>query len=127
MRVVQQIEQAGLPPGVAAAFRAGLAEVSAASGASPAERVLLEEVLTRLAPEGTAPAPFDELWPYADLFVLSAIWVAVSDGRYGVEEARVISALAHRLGLSAAALASLEQQVFAQIRARAQQLRDRAP
>lgn len=116
MRLVDQIEAAGLSPEVAETFRRGLEEVLAATRYSSMEHELVTHLFQRLAPEGTGAAPFDELWPHAELFVTAAIWVAVSDGVYGVEEARVIAGLAHRLGFGAAELAAMEAGVYARAR-----------
>jgi hypothetical protein len=69
-------------------------------------------------PDGVPVAPFDALYPYAELFLSACLTVAVADGTYSVEDARRISGYAHRLGLSARNLASLEHRVFADLRER---------
>lgn len=117
MRVIERIEAAGLAPAEAEAFRLGLEGVVAASRSPSVEHGLVSTLFARLVPEGTAPAPFEDLWPHAELFVTAAIWIAVADGVYGVEEARVVSDLAHGLGFSAGDLATLEARVFDRARA----------
>ena len=57
-------------------------------------------------------APFEALWSCADLFLTACITLAVSDGPYSVEEARIISLFAHRLGYSVRRLSELEDRVF---------------
>lgn len=116
MRVIERIEAAGLAPPEAEAFRRGLEGVVAASRSASVEHELVASLFARLVPAGTAPAPFSDLWPHAELFVTAAVWVAVADGVYGVEEARVVSGLAHSLGFSAGDLATLEARVFEQAR-----------
>lgn len=123
MRVVERIEQSGMSPEVAEAFRRGLQDVLSVSHWASMEHELLSRAFDRLAPDGAEPAPFEELWPWAELFVTSAIWIAVADGSYGVEEARTIAGLAHRLGFSAAELADLERRIFDTVRARAHAMR----
>ena len=49
---------------------------------------------------------------HAELFVRACVTVALADGQYSVEEARLVSGLAHRLGVSAHQLAELETTVF---------------
>jgi len=63
--------------------------------------------------------PIESIWPHAELFVRACIHVALVDGHYRVEEARAVSLLAHRLGLSAQRLAALEKQVFDKLEAAA--------
>jgi hypothetical protein len=76
------------------------------------EHALLADLFDRLVERDEPPAPLDDLWPHADLVLAAALTIAVADGSYGVEEARVIGSLASRLGVSVAALAALEARVF---------------
>ncbi|MES2641680.1 MAG: hypothetical protein V4850_19465 [Myxococcota bacterium] len=123
MRLYERIEDAGMSPEVLAAFRRGLSEVAGASGLPDVEQALLAGLFDRLVPPDIDPAPFDELWSHADLFLTAALTVAVSDGRYGLEEARVIGFLASRLGYSAGDLAAIEGRVFSELRAHGRTLR----
>ena len=43
------------------------------------------------------------------------VTLAVSDGEYAVEQARIVSGMAHRLGLSARQLAEIERRTIEQI------------
>jgi hypothetical protein len=81
-----------------------------------ARRAVAERLLS--LPDAVSLAPFDALYPYADLFLSACLTVAVADGTYSVEDARRISAYAHRLGMSARQLADLEHRVFADLRER---------
>jgi hypothetical protein len=81
-----------------------------------ARRAVAERLLSM--PDGVPLAPFDALYPYAELFLSACLTVAVADGSYSVEDARRISAYAHRLGMSARQLADLEHRVFADLRER---------
>jgi hypothetical protein len=123
MRLLERIEDARMRPDVLAAFRRALDEVAGASGFPDVEMALLAGMFDRLVPADAEPAPFHELWPHAELFLTTALTVAVSDGRYGVEEARVIGLLASRLGYSVTELAAIETRVFADLRARGRALR----
>lgn len=85
------------------------------------KRELIERLVDRFwSPTDTA-APFEALWPHAELFLTTCITVAVADGEYSVEEARAISLLAHRLGYSVRGLSGLESRVFADLKSRAQE------
>ncbi len=123
MRLAERIEAAGLGPDVLAAFRQGLAEVAGAGGFKSMEHTLLAALFERLVPADVEPADLRDLWTHGELFLTAALTVAVSDGNYGVEEARVIGSLASRLGYSAAELAAIEDRVFDELRARGKALR----
>lgn len=123
MRLAERIEMAGMPPEVLATFREGLAEVVAAGAFSSMEHEVLRGIFARLIPEDVEPAPFEDLWPWAELFVTAAVYVAVSDGAYGVEEARIVGVLAQRLGFGAGDLARIESRVFEELWDRVGRLR----
>ena len=123
MGLLQRIEDARMRPEVLAAFRRGLDEVAGASGFPDVELALLAGMFERLLPPDVEPAPFSELWPHAELFLTAALTIAVSDGRYGVDEARVVGLLASRLGYSVKDLTAIETRVFADLRARGRALR----
>lgn len=72
--------------------------------------------------QGACSAPFRALRPYGDLFLTACLYVAVSDGRYTVEQARHIGGLAVRLGWSATQLAELEHRVLGRLEARGRRL-----
>ena len=115
-RLSRRIREASLSPAVAAAFAAGLSEVIVGqSNAEDPRRLLIERLV---GPVNTAPAPFEALWPWSELFLSACLTVALADGNYRTEEARVVSAFAHRLGLGARQLAMLESKVFQEIRER---------
>ena len=117
-RLSQRIADAALSVPVALTFAAGLREIVAEGpDEQPTKLKLIERLLGGALPDVT-PAPFEALWPHAELFLTACIYVAVTDGQYGVEEARHVSALAHRLGLSARQLERLEARVFAELKVR---------
>ena len=116
-KLSHRIRQAGLSDEVARAFAQGLREVIVGPVTAQDERLrLIDRLVGAVAPG--EEAPFEALWPHAELFLTAALTVAVADGQYIVEEARKISDFAHRLGLSARQLSQLEARVFTDIRAR---------
>lgn len=119
MRLAHRIDAAGLNGPVARTFTEMLNQVANAKGGLEGnETALIQKLLGRYWSSEVAPAPFEALWPHAELFLTCCIYVAVADGHYDVEEARVVSGFAHRLGLSAAALSELEARVFKELQAR---------
>ena len=118
-RLSERIASAGLSPSVARAFAEGLREVAAAKGGvNGDELALIGRLFEGLWGPDTRLAPFESIWPHGELFLTACVYVAVADGHYDVEEARVVSAYAHRLGLSAHQLSELESRVFAELRQR---------
>ncbi len=119
MRLSDRIAEAGLRDDVAVAFVSGLREVACIDGPeTDLEHQLIGRLVDILWTEGIAPAPFEALWSCAELFLTACVYVAVAEGKYGVEEARLISLFAHRLGYSARRLSALEDRVFAELSAR---------
>lgn len=117
-KLSRRIRDAKLPPEVARAFAEGLRSLMVGEVTENDERLRLIHRMVGLSePEGEV-APFEALWPHAELFLTAALTVALADGQYIVEEARQVSELAHRLGLSARQLSLLEAKVFEDIRAR---------
>lgn len=120
-RLRQRITNATLPPAVARTFADGLrALVALDPDQAPTKQQLIDRLMGDDPVVAAEPAPFDALWPHAELFLTACIYVAVTDGQYGVEEARHVSGYAHRLGLSARQLERLEAKVFAELVARSQ-------
>ncbi|MCB9762339.1 MAG: hypothetical protein H6739_21260 [Alphaproteobacteria bacterium] len=120
MGLRDEIRAADMAPPVARRFAEALREVASADGhIASSELVALESVIDGITSTEVEPAPFEALWPVRDLLVRAAIYIAVVDGGYGVEEARKISDMAHRLGLSAHMLAEVEDSVFRELKARA--------
>jgi hypothetical protein len=128
-RLSTRIREAALTPDVARTFADGLRQVM---GEDPADGTTKAALVNRLRealqdPESTQAeaAPFEALWPHGELFLTACITIAVSDGEYRVEEARLVSHFAHALGLSARQLATLESKVLRQIAARGAAVRRR--
>ena len=118
-RLRKRIAAASLSPTVARTFADGLAQlVALAPQQAKTKQRLIERLLGTVPSTQTPSAPFDALWPHGELFLTACIYVAVTDGQYRVEEARQVSAFAHRLGLSAQGLKRLEAKVFAELGAR---------
>lgn len=116
MRLVQRINAAGLSPAVARTFSERLAEVAGAKGGVAGdESALIGRLFGKMWSPADEAAPFEALWPHAELFLTACIYIAVADGHYDVEEARVVSVYAHRLGLSAVQLGELEARVLKDI------------
>lgn len=120
MKLSHRIAAAGLDPAQRRRFLEELRRVAAADGQICEEEFHLIE---RLLPGADAlldlPAELDALWAHGALLVTACIYVAVSDGEYGVEEARMISNLAHQLGMSAHQLSQLEARTFTELAERA--------
>ncbi|MCB9780897.1 MAG: hypothetical protein H6742_20175 [Alphaproteobacteria bacterium] len=119
-RLSRRIADAGLAPEVRRRFLDELRRVAAADGpVEEAEFSLIERLLPGADTIQAEPAELQSLWPHSELLLTACVFVAVADGEYGVEEARTISDLAHRLGLSAHQLGALEARVFGELQARA--------
>ena len=89
MRLVDRIVAEDLPPPLLAALRDALQAVSGASGFATLEQDLVDGLFDRAELGDVEPAPLDDLWPHAELVLTVALTLAVADGHYGVEEARV--------------------------------------
>lgn len=115
-RLSTRIRHADLSRGVAKTFARGLRDVI---GADPAEgstkAAAVARILGALPADEEPAAPFEALWAHAELFLTACVTLAVADGEYRVEEARLISNFAHRLGFSARQLADLERRTIRQI------------
>ena len=119
MRLKSRINDAGLSAAVARTFSEALTLVASAKGGLEGnETALINKLLGKHWSPEVEPAPFEALWPHGELFLTCCIYVAVADGHYDVEEARIVSGYAHRLGLSAAQLSELEARVFKELQAR---------
>ncbi len=136
MRLTERIAAAGLSDSGARVFAAGLRRVANADGQVEAgEARMVERLCAALATGRDEPSrggasntlagratdamsELESLWGQAELFLTACIYVAVVDGEYGVEEARIVSLFAHRLGLSAHQLAELEGRVFTELKER---------
>ena len=128
MRLTCRIADAGLAPAVSRTFANGLREVAAADGfVSTIEGKLISHLVNDFCGVELAAAPFEALWSCAELFLYACITVAVSDGPYEVEEARLISLFAHRLGYSVRRLSELESRVFQELNAAAMLAAEEAP
>lgn len=115
-RLSTRIKQADLPPAVARTFADGLRQVIGEDPeAGSTKAALVDRVLGALTGQADTPAPFEALWPHGELFLTACVTLAVVDGEYRVEEARLISHYAHRLGLSARQLAELESRTIRQL------------
>lgn len=119
MRLAHRVRAAGLSAAVLRTFADALTEVASAKGGLDGnETALINKLLGRDLSVDVEPAPFEALWPHAELFLTCCIYVAVTDGHYDVEEARAVSAFAHRLGLSAVQLSAFEEKVFRELQER---------
>ncbi len=119
MRLNHRINAAGLSAPVARTFSEMLTQVAGAKGGLEGNEIaLINKLLGKHWTAEVEAAPFEALWPHGEIFLTCCIYVAVADGHYDVEEARIISGFAHRLGLSAAQLSVLEARVFAELKER---------
>ena len=95
MSLTGRIADAGLAPSVSRTFANGLREVAAADGyVTDIEGKLISHLIDDFYGAELEAAPFEALWSCAELFLCACITVAVSDGPYDVEEARLISLFA---------------------------------
>lgn len=118
MGLRDDIRSASMSPPVARRFAEALREVAAADGhVDDSELGAIASMIETSHGRPIEPAPLEALWPHRELLIRAAIYVAVIDGVYDVEEARKISSLAHKLGLSAHALAVVERAAFEELRA----------
>ena len=118
MKLRRRLAQLPLDPAARRCLYEQLLAVAAADGVvGDIEEHLIERLLPR-AGAAAAASSLDPLWPHAELVLTACIYVAVSDGAYGVEEARHVSQLAHSLGMGAAQLSELEARVFAELATR---------
>lgn len=119
MRLAHRVRAAGLSGAVLRTFADNLTEIASAKGGLDGnETALINKLLGRDLGQDVEAAPFDAIWPHAELFLTCCIYVAVADGHYDVEEARAISGFAHRLGFSAVQLSALEERVFKELQER---------
>ncbi len=124
MHLADEIAAAGLTPAMRRVFARGLGAVARADGSiDEPERRAIQSLLDGRLGAQAPREPIESIWPHAELFVRACIHVALVDGHYRVEEARAVSQLAHRLGLSAQRLAGLEKQVFDKLEAASRRAR----
>jgi len=118
VKLTERIAALDLPPPARLRFRAELLAVARSDGLVVREE---QQLVDRLVPGAAEsdPAELDVLWRHREILTEAAIYVAVADGDYGVEEARAVSELAHRLGLSARLLGEIEARTFAELERRA--------
>lgn len=118
MGLRDDIARVALTPALLRTLADALRQVAAADGPpKPEELRTIRDILGDASFQGPPPEPMEALWAHADLFIRGCVAVALVDGDYGVEEARVVSSLAHRLGVSAHQLADLEKAAFEEFRA----------
>lgn len=114
MRLYQQIKAAQLSPSIARTFADGLRSIAQLSGPLTSQE---QSFVVNLVPQaGNSAAPFEDLWPCAELFLKACICVSLVEGNYTIEKTRQISTFAHRLGFSAQRLAQLEENTFRGLR-----------
>jgi len=118
MGLAEEIASAGLTQSMRRIFARALRVVAGADGTVDAAEMRSIQALMGGDLAGEAPRePIEAVWPHAELLVRACIHVALVDGSYGVEKARAVSLVAHRLGVSSRRLARLERQVFDQLKA----------
>lgn len=116
MGLPERIAAANLPPDIAFAFMLGLEDLGGGRPLSPPLQRFLRQTLGPKVGDCASPAPFEELWSYAELFLTSAILLSVASGAYDLEKARRVGEMAARLGVSAAELSKMEDRVFAELK-----------
>jgi len=113
-----RVRQAQMAPSVLGRLAFELDRVAQVDGQGfdPDEAILILRMTGEHADQPMAP--FESLWRYGEVFLSACLFVAVSDGRYSIEQSRHISRLASRLGWSAAQLADIEAEVLGQLEQR---------
>ncbi len=126
MALSDDIANADLSPLLAGLFQRELFRVAQTGGS--VDKAVFDAIRDLVgagsvqADEEPAPASLDALWPHGELFVRACVHVALLDGRYDISEARLVSDIAHGLGISASRLAELERAVFAELRSAVREL-----
>ena len=114
MSLYQQIQDSELSPALARSFADGLRSIAQLSGPLTSQE---QAFVKNLLPEsGHMAAPFEDLWPVAEIFLRACICIALVEGQYSIVKSRQISTFAHRLGFSAQRLSDLEADVFQHLR-----------
>lgn len=114
MSLFQQIQDAKLTPALARSFADGLRSIAQLSGPlTSQEQAFVKNLLPHA---GHMAAPFEDLWPVAEVFLRACICIALVEGQYSIVKSRQISTFAHRLGFSAQRLSTLEAEVFQHLR-----------
>ena len=116
----KQIAAERMKAGVARRFGEELERLAQIDGYGfdPDEAMLITRLVQEEPGEQVEPAPFEALWEHGELFLTACLYVAVSDGRYSVEQSRHLSVIANRLGWSTRQIASLEDMVLEELRSR---------
>jgi tellurite resistance protein len=114
MPLADEISAAGLTPAMRRVLARALRGVAAADGpiGEAEERAIRAMLGGDDSLDGAQREPIESIWPHAELCVRACVHLALVDGDYRVEEARAVGQVAHRLGLSAPRLATIERQVF---------------
>jgi len=118
MRLSTRIAHANMPAPVGQVFVKSLRMLADVGGSSSPEQSMLIDCLLPIDLSRKS-SDFDALEPYRALFLEACIYVAVADGEYCIDEARLISKFAHQLGLSVRRLAQLEARTFLALRNKA--------
>jgi len=117
MRLSDQIRALHLPPAMSRTLADALREVAAADGVVDDREIRCIDALVGVNPDpALAAEPLESLWPHAEILIRACVEVSLADGDYAVEEARCVSALAHRLGVSVHRLAEIEEAAFKEFR-----------
>lgn len=116
MSITDEISALDLPRSRIATL-AGVLRRVAAAGPGGVDEAAIEALLGGDLGGDVTAEPLEALWEHAGLVVRAAVALALAQGAYGVEHARAVAALAHRLGVSAARLSTLEAAAFAAHRA----------
>ncbi len=111
------IVASGMAPELAFAFLLGLESMSGEDELSIPVRRFLDQSLGPIIGACSSPAPFEDLWPYAEIFLQAAIVLSVANGAYGLAQTRRVGEMAARLKVSAADLSRIEARVFDELRA----------
>lgn len=117
MHVRDEIRLLRLSPALLGTLRDVLKEVASADGSvDPSEARAIVDLLGSDVEASVHPEPLEALWPHAEVLIRACVVVSLADGEYSVQEARTVSALAHRLGISARKLAEVEDGVYRELR-----------
>lgn len=115
-----QIKEASLTDAEQMKLRELLIDVGQADGKLNAiEQHFIDMVVPA---KDVEPAMIQSLWMHSNVVLSVCVSLAVLNGRYPIEKARIISKIAHQLGYSSKKLRGLEEQVLRMIHQRGKQV-----
>ena len=115
-----EIERANLSKSEQSSLRNLLIQVAESDGG---QNILEQRFIDLIVPENEEkPVSIQSLWNHSEIVLTACVSLAVLNGRYPVEKARIVSGIAQKLGYSSKKLRELEGQVLRMIHMRGKQV-----